>query len=237
MTVSFYGKSFRMNYLAHGIRFLTQPYHVAGTAVPDWLSVADRRVRMRAKRVESVLNQWPEKSPQHDVALGILRHLSDDDWFHTTLGFHDVTSRMTELFRSILPGDQYVNGFLGHIVTELLIDAELSDQRPDLLERYYQALEAIEPRIVQEVVNAAAKEPTSQLVPLIPLFVRERFLSDYRQSNTLLKRLNQVMKRVRLPALPESVIGVLDSGRELVAGSLSDLLPPSHFEWPPSSDL
>ena len=31
---------------------------------------------------------------EHEVALGILQHLSDDDWFHTTLGFSDITGRM-----------------------------------------------------------------------------------------------------------------------------------------------
>ena len=33
----------RMNYFAHALPFLDRPYFVAGTAVPDWLTVADRR--------------------------------------------------------------------------------------------------------------------------------------------------------------------------------------------------
>jgi hypothetical protein len=41
-----------MNYLAHALPFLDDPYFVAGTAVPDWLMVADRRVRMRPRYVE-----------------------------------------------------------------------------------------------------------------------------------------------------------------------------------------
>jgi hypothetical protein len=38
-----------MNYFAHGIRFLDRPWFLAGTATPDWLSVADRKVRLREK--------------------------------------------------------------------------------------------------------------------------------------------------------------------------------------------
>ena len=39
-----------MNYFAHGRRFVEQPYVLAGTAVPDWLNVVDRKVRVRAQR-------------------------------------------------------------------------------------------------------------------------------------------------------------------------------------------
>ena len=38
-----------MNYFAHGYRFLDNPYFVAGTAVPDWLNVVNRKARVRSK--------------------------------------------------------------------------------------------------------------------------------------------------------------------------------------------
>ncbi len=226
-----------MNYLAHGIRFLDRPYFMAGTAVPDMLSVVDRRVRMRTKRIEPLLPEWPEGSPEHEVALGILQHLSDDDWFHTTLGFSDITGRMAGLFREALPDDRFLNGFLGHIVTELLIDAELSERHPLHLERYYHAMQTVDPHVVQRVVNASSREPTDQLAEFIPLFIAEGFLRDYRDSAKLLRRLNQVMKRVKLEPLPVSTIEVLDAGRELVATHLETLLPPDHYEWPLSERL
>lgn len=221
-----------MNYLAHGIRFLDRPYFMAGTAVPDWLSVVDRRVRMRAKRLEPLLDQWPEGSPEQEVVLGILQHLSDDDWFHTTLGFGEVTGRMTQLFREHLDGEQYANSFLGHIVTELLIDAELSARHPVRLEGYYDVMRSIHPLVVQTVVNMAGRATTDQLASFIPLFVAERFLVDYRDSAKLWRRLNQVMKRVKLELLPESIIEVLDAGRVLVAEELEALLPENRFVWP-----
>ena len=39
-----------MNYFAHGRPFVDDPYFLAGTAVPDWLNVVDRRVRVRSKQ-------------------------------------------------------------------------------------------------------------------------------------------------------------------------------------------
>ncbi len=222
-----------MNYLAHGIRFLDRPYFMAGTAVPDWLSVVDRRVRMRTKRIEPLLPEWPEGSPEHEVSLGILQHLSDDDWFHTTRGFSEITGRMAGLFREALPGDTFLCGFLGHIVTELLIDAELSERHPSHLERYYHSMQTVDPHVVQRVVNASARESTDQLAAFIPLFIAEGFLRDYRDSTKLLRRLNQVMKRVKLESLPACTIEVLEAGRALVAAHLTDLLPPDQFEWSP----
>ncbi len=221
-----------MNYLAHGIRFLDRPYLMAGTAVPDWLSVVDRRVRMRAKRVEPLLEQWEAGAPEHETALGILQHLADDDWFHTTVGFHEVTGRLTDLFRSQLPGDQYINGFLGHIVTELLIDAELSHRRPEMLEAYYDAMNSIDPRTIEAVVNVAAREPTDRLAGFIPLFVRERFLHDYTEPTRLLRRLNQVMNRVKTSAPAGFDRG--SSGGRTRPGicATGRFASPENFVWP-----
>ena len=36
-----------MNYFAHGYRYIDRPWFLAGTALPDWLNVVDRRVRVR----------------------------------------------------------------------------------------------------------------------------------------------------------------------------------------------
>ena len=39
-----------MNYFAHGRAWIDDPYMLAGTAVPDWLNVVDRRVRVRSRQ-------------------------------------------------------------------------------------------------------------------------------------------------------------------------------------------
>ena len=50
-----------MNYLAHGWRFSDQPYFLAGTAVPDWLSVIDRKMRARGKTAALFVDDADEK--------------------------------------------------------------------------------------------------------------------------------------------------------------------------------
>ena len=49
-----------MNYFTHALPFLDgDPYFLAGTAVPDWMSVADRQVRVRAKLAAPLREQSP----------------------------------------------------------------------------------------------------------------------------------------------------------------------------------
>lgn len=217
-----------MNYFAHALRFLDRPYFVAGTAVPDWLSVVDRQVRVRAKLIEPHLLN--DGSPQAEVAAGALQHLEDDRWFHQTRAFAEVTAQLAIKFRETLgPDESHRTSFLGHIVTELLIDSQLIEKHPDAIERYYEVLQEVEPLLIQQSVNVMAKQPTDRLAPLIPRFIDERFLVDYLDDERLLWRLNQVMKRVKLTPLPCEAVAALQFGRELVASRLSELLPEEHF--------
>lgn len=219
-----------MNYFAHGMRFLDRPYFVAGTAVPDWLSVADRQVRVRVKLIEPHL--LDDGSLLAEVAAGAWQHLHDDGWFHATRAFFEVSTSLAVMFREVLgPDESHRTSFLGHIVTELLIDAELIERTPGEIERYYDVLRSIEPIVVQQAVNAMAKQPTECLAPLIPRFLDERFLLDYLSDERLLHRLNQVMRRVKLPALPAETATVLCRARPLIRDRLSDLLPAEHFRW------
>jgi hypothetical protein len=120
-------------------------------------------------------------------------------------------------------------GFLGHIVTEMLLDAVLIAEHRDRLDAYYAVLENVDPENVQAVVNRCARGTTSRLAPLITLFLRERFLYDYLDESRLLHRLNQVLRRVKLQPLPAATVEVLVAGREIVADRRDALLPPGRF--------
>lgn len=217
-----------MNYLAHGIRFLDRPEFVAGTAVPDWLSVADRKVRFRPKQLEPWRNDPDPRLAE--LASGVWQHLEDDGWFHATRGFAEVTAELATRFREAIgPGDGFRCGFLGHIVTEMLIDGVLIDDEPQRLVEYYRVMDAIDPDFVEQSVNRMSAVPTDRLAQFVRLFQRERILVDYQDSRRLWVRLNQVLCRVKLVPLPVTAIRVLDDGRQLVRDRLADLLPPEKY--------
>lgn len=219
-----------MNYFAHALPFLDgDPYFIAGTAVPDWMAVADRPVRVRGKLAEPV-------AASHDdprvaaVARGVIQHLDDDHWFHATRGFTEVTSELTRLFREALGPDHPTNcGFLGHIVTELLLDWVLIERNPGCLTRYYDVLREVDPYLVQSAVNQMTRGTTERLAGLITLFIDERFLEDYADDDRLLWRLNMVMQRVKQPELPGHLVDALALARDVVSARSDELIPRQNY--------
>jgi hypothetical protein len=212
-----------MNYFAHGRHYAHDPYLLAGTAVPDWLNVADRRVRVRSKHA---LPHIDAAEPHlAAIARGIVEHHRDDAWFHETRAFHELCWQLTSIVRDALPPDEgFRPSFLGHILVEILLDAELIAAAPEQLEAYYQALTQIDGSLVEQAINRMAPRPTTNLAALVPLFCRERFLFDYADDGKLWLRLNQVMRRVGLPLLPSSLVDVLPTARRLVSQRRDELL-------------
>lgn len=218
-----------MNYLAHALRHLDQPYVVAGVAVPDWMGVVDRRVRARSAAARPLLDDPDPRVRQ--TAAGIIQHHADDAWFHGTRAFAETNLQLAIALRDRLPGDEgFRPSFLGHILVEMLLDAELMREHPGLADRYYAALAEVAPGVVQTTVNRIARRSTARLAPLIPHFIAERFLYDYADDDKLFYRLGQVLRRVRLPALPRSLIPWLAEARHHVRAVRPALFPP-----PPSS--
>lgn len=214
-----------MNYFTHGMAYIDQPFFLAGTAVPDWLNVADRKTRIRR---DDVL-PWADESqsPSAQFAAGILKHLDDDEWFHATTGFEQTTKQLTQSFRQHLAPthENPRSAFLGHISTELLLDGVLIAQDPPRLAAYYDSLSTIKPSWIEETVAQITGRTVSSLAWFVEQFLRSRFLFDYLHAPKLLYRLNQVVRRIKLRPLPISTTNVLASGRAIVESRLPDLLP------------
>ncbi len=212
-----------MNYFAHGRLVLDQPYVLAGTAVPDWLSVVDRRVRVRSVAARPFLTSSDPIVAQ--IAAGIVRHHADDDWFHRTRAFAELSWNFTAQLRDRLPRDDGLRpSFLGHILVELLLDAALIEADPQQLDEYYRAMDGLDAERIAAAVNQMAPRPAEQLAAFIPLFSAERFLYDYQQDAKLLYRLNTVMRRVGLPVLPGELCRWFPIARQQVRQRLHELL-------------
>ena len=212
-----------MNYLAHGFRFLDSPLMVAGTAVPDWLSVVDRKVRVRSRRVTEHLAALD--TDDRRIADGMLQHLIDDDHFHRCPCFVMLEAELSLRFRRFMPDPfDHRPPFLGHIVTELMLDAVIAERTPEILPRYYAALDEVSAPQVEAVVNRVAARNTDRLAGFIEQFRASRFLFDYLDDERLLHRLNQVLRRVTLPSLDEQSVAVLRDARRLLRIHADELL-------------
>jgi hypothetical protein len=214
-----------MNYLAHGWRFAGEPYFLAGTAAPDWLSVIDRKVRLRSRSAaEFVADQDPVLAA---VARGVVQHHADDAWFHATPAFNELNLAFAVEVRDALPGDEgFRPSFLGHILVELLLDSALAEEEPARLDHYYEALANLDPNLTERAISRLATAPAERIAALIPRFAAERFLYDYLDDGKLLTRLNHVMRRVGLPALPPGLIELFPAMRRRVRERKNELLTP-----------
>jgi len=213
-----------VNYFAHAMPWLDRSaYLIAGTAVPDWLAVCDRPLRMRRKLVALWLDS--ADPVQADVARGTMQHLVDDAAFHETRAFAELNLALIVQVRDFLDGERgFRPSLLGHLLVEVLLDAELVARHPAELERYYQRLEEADPGEVQRAVVRMARGSTERLAPFIMLFRRERVLSDYQEDAKLIRRLNQVMRRVRCEPLPVEFSQLLPTMRRQVAARSEELL-------------
>jgi hypothetical protein len=68
-----------------------------------------------------------------------------------------------------------------------------------------------------------APRETLRLGYFIGEFRRARILWDYLEDDRLMMRLNQVMRRVGLPLLPEDFAGILPEARRIVAQRKTEL--------------
>lgn len=213
-----------MNYLAHGYRFLESPLFLAGTAVPDWLSVVDRKVRARAKLVRPVVGSTSSEDIRA-VGRGILRHHADDDRFHNSELFLRLSSKLSVAFRKQMPDPfDHRPGFLGHIVVELMLDATLAADEKTLLDEYYAAMNAVNAQVVESATNKMAARSTDRLAWFIDRFRNEKFLYDYLDDDRMLHRLNSVLRRVKLPRMEPESTSVLGLARELLQHNASRLV-------------
>ncbi|MCE5269494.1 MAG: hypothetical protein LLG00_16580 [Planctomycetaceae bacterium] len=212
-----------MNYFAHAMLFLDRPYFVAGASVPDWLSVVDRRVRVRSKQVEAFLSDADGLTAE--VAAGVLQHLRDDARFHEGRAFAETMLGLTAQTRDALDGETGMRpAFLGHLLTELLLDASLIAEDGRRLSRYYGVLDQVDAQRVEAAVNRFAPRATNRLAAFIELFRQAQVLYDYGEDGKLMVRLNQVLQRVGLEPLPDSFVAMLPAARGFVSERKQALL-------------
>lgn len=212
-----------MNYFAHGHLYTADAYFLSGTAVPDWLSLVDRKLRLRSRSAGPWVHD-PDRR-MASLAAGVVRHFHDDRWFHQTRAFAELSLQLTVAIRRVLPGDDgFRPSFLGHILVEILLDAALIAEDPTRLDAYYAALAAVDPQFVGAAVGRIAGRTAESLAPLIRGFCAERFLYDYAEDGKLLARLNRIMHRVQLPPLPDGMAAVLATARALVRPRRAELL-------------
>jgi hypothetical protein len=210
-----------MNYLSHGRDCLHDPYLLAGTAVPDWLRVFERKSRIPRERAEAFVTDLDP--PLAALARGIVLHHEEDRVFHQCLAFVQLCGEITRRFRAA--SSRFRASVVSHIVLEMVLDDQLARSRPGLLEGYYERLEQLASARLEHAVERLLGRPVAGLGAVVERFVQARFLADYREDAALLSRLNAMLGSVRLEPAPAVVGRSLPWIRAEVAARWPELLP------------
>ena len=214
-----------MNCFTHGIRFLDNPYYLVGTAVPDWLTLIDRKVRVRKRLASEFLDHTD--APTRDLAGGIVQHHDDDGWFHDRAEFVQLNLELSIQLRDLLGADSgFRPHFVAHVVIEMLLDASLTERDQAKLDLYYEQISQVDPQVVEDVVNRIAPKSTNMLAWFVPRFIEEAYIYDYLDDERLMYRMNRILKRVKLGELPNVFLKWLPAARERVYRETDVMLAP-----------
>lgn len=215
-----------MNFFTHAYRFLNQPPHfLAGLAVPDWLSMVDRSVRVRRERALDFVDD--PQLPLSSIARGVVQHHDDDRWFHETAAFAQTHNEFTQQIARVMGNDtRFRPFFVSHITIEMLLDAVLAESNPESLDEYYALMGRLDGEEIGSLVQALAGRPTTCLARFVPRYAEESFVRDYLSDVGTTYRLNRILLRLGAPTLPAAFADWLPSARATVRERCGDLLTP-----------
>lgn len=211
-----------MNYLAHAVDVLADPWMVAGTSLPDWLRAVDRKARVRPEVLATI--DVVDGTPEARVKAGALKHHGDDLRFHTNDAFESLTHDAVREIRALAPNEPRLRASaLGHIVVEMLLDAVVEERRPGSTQRYYDAIEQLDVDELARIVARFTGREVPGLARLFPRFVRARFLFAYATDDGVVDALEGVAWRTGMPPPPE--------GTARVAGALRPRVRAAAAAW------
>lgn len=131
-----------MHFLSHYYmdRGRNNPLFVLGALIPDiapgFTKTYNSKIRNKA---------WDLDEPAASIHRGILRHYELDAAFHSSTVFRDCcVGAGISMAEAGLDREKYRFWFLGHIVTEVLLDRQLILLNPGLVDEYYNVLSSVD---------------------------------------------------------------------------------------------
>jgi hypothetical protein len=207
-----------VNYLAHAIRVLDDPYQVAGTSLPDWLRVVDKRARVKPEGLVA------RGDVEERVRDGVVRHHRDDLAFHTNSAFEELTHDAVHAIRALSPDPRMRASALGHIVVEMLLDACIEEMKPGATAAYYDALAHVDVDVVVELARRWTGHELQRMPELFARFCAARFLFQYAGDDGVVDALAGVAWRAGISAPPAGSVAVVARLRPRVRDAATDLL-------------
>ncbi len=190
----------KVNFLGHfqiATQMLSQnwgagadPAYVVGTALPDLLPLAERRVRFRPERLSA--------GTEFEAALrgGVSAHLATDAAFHKTAAFAAAQATVGGLLAdAAFEGMRVRRFFVAHVLTEMALDAALLRADPALAGRFYGAFALADLGAAARWAEAVTGRPLPGLVPVLTRFASSQYLREYARDDGVATGLSRLCRR------------------------------------------
>lgn len=187
-----------MNFLSHYYldRHITNHNFVVGVCTPDLLSIFDREVRIKSKK----MHHHQGTSEFDFFQTGVERHFEADKIFHSSPFFQEeckyISAELQELFGT--------NGikrsfFVSHILLELMLDKVLIKQDSGLVDGFYYHFKQVGYQQIVEMTEKLAERELSAYTAFLQRFIQHQYLYHYSEYEYIIFVLRRLLRRVGVP--------------------------------------
>ena len=165
-----------MHFLSHYHvdRGQNNPLFVLGALLPD---IAPHFTKTYNSKIRN--RQWSLNEPELSIHRGVLRHYEVDAIFHSSLIFRESCIYSAScMAASGLDREKYRFWFLGHIVTEVLLDRQLILTDRDMVKEYYEMLSSVDINKFDAYLNfIVSEEEKTKILTNFIRFLDVKFLN------------------------------------------------------------
>lgn len=184
-----------MNFLSHFYfeRFHRDPEIVLGSVFPDLLKNAEPALHIHPYKHELSLLHNPKLK---ELYQGWQRHLEIDRHFHGAPFFYDHVHELKILLQPHVQQTDIRPSFMAHVGLELLLDHLLLKQALVDDQHFYGYLEQVDRAAVKKFLNACGVPDTVRFFEFYDAFLKDRYVSTYRDLGQVARALNHICKRL-----------------------------------------
>jgi len=165
-----------LHYLAHYYidKHIDDPLYVVGLGLPDWVNGFSKLHNQLIKH-----SKIDQTDPIYAIQQGVLRHYAGDLLFHNHPLFVQLQSELLQSFLTVgLKREEWRLSLLAHVGTELMIDRQIVNAEPHVLDSYYHLLEKADEKLLKKYFDYHGMAVQQQdFLTKFHFFKTRRFLS------------------------------------------------------------
>ncbi len=170
------------------------PYYKTGLILPDF---AKRWVVSFKNNPSAILSNH-----QTQLLEGALRHYQSDKQFHSSTFFSFYQELVNNKLKSLPFTPQLTRKwFIGHVLTELLIDRCIVRNFSEQADDFYANLLAADNKELNGLLSAYGVSDSGPFLEVFDHFRQVKYIYYYTDNNKFLYSLNRIMMRVGLPEM------------------------------------